>query len=392
MANPKVSVIVPIYKVEKYLVQCIDSIVNQTLKDIEIILVDEGDTDTCRFIIDHYEQTDNRVKTIHEKNGGYGASVNKGFDIATGEYISIIESDDFIAPTMFEEMYEYAKKLDADVVKVPYYEYFDKTEYSDEQILLCSGAKLTEYIPQDKLFGIEEYSILCGVHPSIWAALYKTDYLKRKNIKCIEAKGAGYVDNHFRLQTLCQTNRIAWLNKPFNYYRLTNPNASVALYNLSCFIKRWNDVHKLINEKFPEKWGAISANCIVEEWVNVYMRVLCERFTVTKEDIELIKENLKYITEEQIRRTTGLNRKSKNKLIKVLKNPNILNRYIRKVERKRVIRVLGFIVLNKKYVKSKTYMIYLFNILPIFKLKIRPNNKKDLYMFGFLPIARCCDI
>lgn len=109
--QPKISVIVPIYKVEKYLVQCIDSILNQTLKDIEVILVDEGDRDACRFIIDHYEQNDKRVKAIHEKNGGYGASVNKGMEIAVGEYISIIESDDFIEPTMYEEMYKKLKNL-----------------------------------------------------------------------------------------------------------------------------------------------------------------------------------------------------------------------------------------------------------------------------------------
>lgn len=77
MKQPKVSIIVPVYKVEKYLVQCLDSIVGQTLKDIEIIIVDEGDKDACRYIIDHYEQADKRVIAIHEKNGGYGASVNK---------------------------------------------------------------------------------------------------------------------------------------------------------------------------------------------------------------------------------------------------------------------------------------------------------------------------
>lgn len=114
MKQPKVSIIVPVYKVEKYLVQCLDSIVGQTLKDIEIIIVDEGDKDACRYIIDHYEQADKRVIAIHEKNGGYGASVNKGFDIAKGEYIGIVESDDFIAPEMYEEMYNYAKKLDAE--------------------------------------------------------------------------------------------------------------------------------------------------------------------------------------------------------------------------------------------------------------------------------------
>lgn len=111
MKQPKVSVIIPVYKVEKYLVQCLDSIVGQTLKDIEIIIVDEGDKDACRYIIDHYEQADKRVIAIHEKNGGYGASVNKGFDIAKGEYIGIVESDDFIAPEMYEEMYNYAKNL-----------------------------------------------------------------------------------------------------------------------------------------------------------------------------------------------------------------------------------------------------------------------------------------
>ena len=96
MKQPKVSVIIPVYKVEKYLVQCLDSIVGQTLKDFEIIIVDEGDKDACRYIIDHYEQADKRVIAIHEKNGGYGASVNKGFDIAKGEYIGIVESEPLI--------------------------------------------------------------------------------------------------------------------------------------------------------------------------------------------------------------------------------------------------------------------------------------------------------
>ena len=114
----KVSIIVPIYKVEKYLVQCIDSIINQTLKDIEIILVDEGDKDACRYIIDHYEQTDDRVVAIHKKNGGYGASVNNGIDIARGEYIGIVESDDFIKAEMFEELYKYAHKLTLTLLKV----------------------------------------------------------------------------------------------------------------------------------------------------------------------------------------------------------------------------------------------------------------------------------
>ena len=294
MNSPKVSVIVPIYKVEKYLVQCIDSIVNQTLKDIEIILVDEGDIDACRFIIDHYEQTDNRVKTIHEKNGGYGASVNKGLDIARGEYISIIESDDFIEPTMYEEMYEYAKKLGADVVKTPYYEYWDKTATEDEIVKPCCWQKLVNNIPQNKTFSIEEYPVLMSTHPSIWSALYKREYLKNKDIRCIEEKGAGYVDNHFRVQVYCQTDKLSFLNKSFNYYRLSNEDASTANYNLSTFIKRWADVHNLFDEKFPELWIQLASYCISEEWINTLYRLLDENYYINDNDIKLLAKNLSY--------------------------------------------------------------------------------------------------
>ena len=237
MFNPKVSVIVPIYKVQNYLMQCIDSIINQTLKDIEIILVDEGDIDECRAIIDMYKtgaKKDSRIKSIHEKNGGYGASVNKGLDIARGEYVAIIESDDFIKSDMFEKMYNYAKKLDAEVVKTPYFEYLDKTSDSDEQINFCSWNKWLKDVPQNKTFTIKEYPILMGIHPSIWSALYKRSFLKEKNIRCIEVKGAGYIDNYFRVQVFCEAQKIAYLNEAFNYYRLTNPNASAPRAALIC--------------------------------------------------------------------------------------------------------------------------------------------------------------
>ena len=116
MQGSKVSIIIPVYKTEKFLRKCLDSVVNQTLQDIEIIIVDEGDMDECRSIIDEYERNDSRIKTIHEKNGGYGVSINKGFDLATGEYIGIVESDDFVDENMFEDLYKIAKDSDADIV------------------------------------------------------------------------------------------------------------------------------------------------------------------------------------------------------------------------------------------------------------------------------------
>lgn len=102
MANPKVSIVIPIYNVERYLRQCLDSVVNQTLKDIEIICVDDGSTDSSPDIIKEYVDKDPRVKVITKPNSGYGNSMNRGFDMAEGEYIGIVESDDYADPDMFE--------------------------------------------------------------------------------------------------------------------------------------------------------------------------------------------------------------------------------------------------------------------------------------------------
>ena len=93
---PKVSIIVPVYKVEKYLRKCIDSIINQTLKDIEIILVDDGSPDNCGKICDEYAAKDTRIKVIHKENGGLSSARNAGMEVAEGEYIGFVDSDDWI--------------------------------------------------------------------------------------------------------------------------------------------------------------------------------------------------------------------------------------------------------------------------------------------------------
>ena len=99
-----VSVVVPVYKVEKYINKCIDSIINQTYKNLEIILVDDGSPDRCPQICDEYAKKDNRIKVIHKKNSGLGAARNTGIDAAKGEYIGFVDSDDWIMPNMYEEM------------------------------------------------------------------------------------------------------------------------------------------------------------------------------------------------------------------------------------------------------------------------------------------------
>ncbi len=105
MTNPLVSIIVPIYNVEQYLYECIDSIVSQTYTNLEIILVDDGSLDKCPQICDEYKQKDNRIRVIHKKNGGLSDARNAGLDVATGEYISFIDGDDVISEKFIELLY-----------------------------------------------------------------------------------------------------------------------------------------------------------------------------------------------------------------------------------------------------------------------------------------------
>lgn len=104
MNNELISVIIPVYKVEKYLDECIQSVINQTYKNLEIILVDDGSPDNCGKICDEYAKKDNRIKVIHKENGGLSSARNAGLDIARGEYISFIDSDDYVSKDFIKNM------------------------------------------------------------------------------------------------------------------------------------------------------------------------------------------------------------------------------------------------------------------------------------------------
>lgn len=114
--KPKVSIIVPMYCVEQYIQKCIDSLVNQTLKEIEIILVDDGSPDKCGKIADEYSKKDSRIKVIHQENAGLGPARNSGIKIATGEYIGFVDSDDWVNNEMFERLYRKSIDKNADIV------------------------------------------------------------------------------------------------------------------------------------------------------------------------------------------------------------------------------------------------------------------------------------
>ena len=155
MKEELITVIVPIYKVEKYLNRCIDSIINQTYNNLEIILVDDGSPDNCGKICDKYAKKDKRVKVIHKKNGGLSDARNTGIDIAKGKYIAFVDSDDFIAPNMYEVLYKNIKKEDADISIANYYKFENEEEISDdtqeEKITIYTRDEMYENMYNDYL-------------------------------------------------------------------------------------------------------------------------------------------------------------------------------------------------------------------------------------------------
>lgn len=220
MSNSKVSLLIPIYNVEKYLAECLDSAVAQTLEDIEIICINDGSTDASLDIIKSYAERDKRVKIIDKKNSGYGASMNRGLDVATGEYIGILESDDFFEPDALESLYAAAKEHDADVCKANFWFFWSTPQHRNE-LFECvrpgEGGLATEEVRCD----------LFNRKPSIWSAIYRRSFLEEKDIRFLETPSASYQDSSFNFKVLAMARCIALVEKPIIHYRQDNEASSV---------------------------------------------------------------------------------------------------------------------------------------------------------------------
>ena len=197
---PKVSVIVPVYNVEKYLERCINSIVNQTLQDIEIIFIDDGSTDNSKKIIDKYMLNySEKIKYLYKENGGLSSARNYGIPYAKGEYIAFLDSDDYIEPTMYEEMYNVAKKENSDMVECDFiWEYPDKQKYDCGQIY------------NSKKEALEKARVVA------WNKLIKRDILEKEKIEF--PFGLRYEDVEFFYKLVPSLNKISFVKKYFIHY------------------------------------------------------------------------------------------------------------------------------------------------------------------------------
>lgn len=220
---PKVSVVIPVCNVEAYLSKCLQSVVNQTLKDIEIICVNDGSTDGSLAILQSFARKDRRIRIIDKQNSGYGNSMNIGMASAKGEYIGIVESDDFIAKEMFEDLYKLSRRGTVDLIKGNFYDYYEEEDGTSRKVLNQERSMIPD---SEEPFTLEQDAQISWGHPSVWSAIYRRQFLKERNITFLEVKGGGWVDNPFFYETLCRAESIIWTSKPYYYYRKTNPQSS----------------------------------------------------------------------------------------------------------------------------------------------------------------------
>lgn len=220
----KVSVIIPIYNVANFLKECLDTVINQTLKEIEIICVNDGSTDNSIDILNEYAKNDNRIIIIDKKiNLGYGHSMNVGMDNAKGEYIGIVEPDDYIKLNMYETLYKKAKEYDVDIVKSDFYRFTGYGKNTDIRYFNIANDK--KYY--NKIISAYSNIEIFNFWMMNWSGIYRKDFIRRFNIKHNESPGASFQDNGFWFRCFCLSEKILFIDEAFYMNRRDNPNSSV---------------------------------------------------------------------------------------------------------------------------------------------------------------------
>lgn len=247
--TPKVSIIIPTYNVEQYLRVCLDSAVNQTLEDIEIIIVNDGSTDNSLEIIKEYAAEDDRIVVIDKENGGYGMAMNCGMDRARGEYIGIIEPDDFVDVNMFGDLYNIAKEQQVDYVKGDFYR-FTHDIFGNLSLEYNDVAKKKENYGVIKNPAVNKDVFRYVMNT--WSGIYKRSFIEKYHIRHNETPGASFQDNGFWFFTLIHSNRLYFVDKPYYYNRRDNPNSSVASRaKVYCMNEEYSLIRNKLNQ-FPE--------------------------------------------------------------------------------------------------------------------------------------------
>lgn len=296
MQKVSVSVIVPVYNAEKYLSQCVDSILAQTLRDIEVILVDDGSTDSSPAMCDAYAEKDSRVKVIHKVNGRAASARNAGMKIAQGEYIAFVDSDDWISPDMYEQMLASG----ADVCLCDYVRFQGEQKFSFTQPNIREGFYDKSQIRKEVYPHLVMDGIEFPITISNWAMLIRRKVITENHLSYREDILISE-DAPFGSEVLYCANSFAYLKgQQFYHYRITEGSASKS------YKPWWWDSSLKINEETENFFGK------------------CTDFDFTQQ----IKSNMFYLARAEIYyilNNNALSRKEQNKMIRdVMRHPRVV--------------------------------------------------------------------
>lgn len=245
MQRPKVSIILPVYNVAPYLKQSLDSIISQTLTDIEIICVDDGSTDESGKILDEYKEKDARIKVIHKKNAGTGAARNDGLKIATGECIGFVDPDDWILPNMYERLYNILQDKELDIVMFTPDVFNDQTQ-KHEGFLYFQDSNFPKIL-DDKIFNKDDISPF-SYPMCVWNKLYRKKLFDENNIDF--AEGLDFEDHKVIFKSLFTAKRIYFIREKLYVYRHSRKGSILSDNDTRMFdhIKIYDIVENILKE------------------------------------------------------------------------------------------------------------------------------------------------
>lgn len=301
--NPLVSIIIPVYNVEKYLAQCLDSIINQTYQDIEIICINDGSTDSSKNILEKYASKDERFQLINQINQGSSVARNVGMRKASGKYLMFVDGDDWIDLNTCEKAVETAQKYDADLVFWSYKrEYDGKSKdklmfWEDETIFNEKHVKSELHRRLIGLLGDElKHPDYADATVTVWGKLYLAKEIISHQIEFVDIKEIGTSEDAlFNLYALGYVKKAVYIKQCLNHYRKDNTTSLTTIYKENLY-HQWQHLFDLMKEY-------ISDNCLSREYVQALnnrialsivglgLNILASDFSI-KERIDLIKNIL----------------------------------------------------------------------------------------------------
>lgn len=282
--KPKISIIVPVYNAELYIHKCIDSILNQTFKEFELILVNDGSTDNCGKICEDYAFKDNRIIVIHKENGGQATARNMGLDIAKGDFIGFIDSDDWIEPDMYQLLYDLCIDYNSDIANCTTFIYFkNRTVINGEYPLVIHDRKQAmATMLEGKLYD----EVLC------------TKLIKRSLLETIRFPiGIYYEDTAFTYQIIHKCQKLVSIGAPkYHYVKHENSTMDRAVQNLKTdAVKIYDKIYKFVKLHYPESTNLVALKLANNSMVILNLILASSNFNLYKKDYyEVIKIVNKY--------------------------------------------------------------------------------------------------